>query len=58
MTLPVAGNIRSGKYHLPNCSGYSQGNLKNHVEFGNEAEAEARGIDGQGIVPGDRYCHG
>lgn len=43
VTLPVNGNKRSGKYHLPHCSGYSQINVENRVEFPNEAEAEAAG---------------
>ena len=43
VTLPVVGNRRSGKYHLPHCSGYSQINLENRVEFASEAEAEAAG---------------
>jgi micrococcal nuclease len=43
ITLPVIGNKRSGKYHLPHCSGYSQINLENRVEFASEAEAEATG---------------
>ena len=38
-TLPVVGNKRSGKYHLPHCSRYSQINLENRVEFASEAEA-------------------
>jgi micrococcal nuclease len=42
-TLPVVGNKRSGKYHLPHCSGYSQINMENRVEFASEAEAEAAG---------------
>lgn len=32
-TLPVVGNKRSGKYHLPHCSGYSQIYLENRIEF-------------------------
>ena len=43
VTLPVVGNKRSGKYHLPHCSGYSQINLENRVEFASEADAEAAG---------------
>ena len=43
VTLPVVGNKRSGKYHLPHCSGYSQINVENRVEFASEAEAEAAG---------------
>ena len=43
VTLPVVGNKRSGKYHLPHCSGYSQINLENRVEFASEAEAESAG---------------
>ena len=43
VTLPVVGNQRSGKYHLPHCSGYSQINFENRVEFASEAEAEAAG---------------
>ena len=39
VTLPVVGNKRSGKYHLPHCSRYSQINLENRVEFASEAEA-------------------
>lgn len=42
-TLPVIGNLRSGKYHLPHCSGYSQINLESRVEFGSAGEAEAAG---------------
>lgn len=43
VTLPVVGNKRSGKYHLPHCSGYSQISLENRVEFAAETEAEAAG---------------
>lgn len=43
VTLPVVGNKRSGKYHLSHCSGYSQINFENRVEFASEAEAEAAG---------------
>ena len=43
LTLPVIGNKRSGKYHLPHCSGYSQINFENRVEFASEAEAERAG---------------
>ena len=43
MSLPVIGNKRSGKYHLPHCSGYSQINFENRVEFASEAEAETAG---------------
>lgn len=42
-TLPVIGNKRSGKYHLPHCSGYSQINFENRVAFSSEAAAEAAG---------------
>lgn len=43
LTLPVVGNKRSAKYHLPHCSGYSQINFENRVGFTSEAEAEAAG---------------
>lgn len=43
VTLPVIGNKRSGKYHLPHCSGYSQINFENRVEFASEADAERAG---------------
>jgi endonuclease YncB( thermonuclease family) len=43
VTLPVIGNKRSGKYHLPHCSGYSQINIENRVEFASEADAERAG---------------
>ena len=43
VTLPVADNTRSRKYHLPHCSGYNQINLENRVEFASAAEAEAAG---------------
>jgi endonuclease YncB( thermonuclease family) len=43
ITMPVIGNKRSGKYHLPHCSGYSQINVENRVEFASAAEAEAAG---------------
>jgi micrococcal nuclease len=48
VTLPVIGNKRSGKYHLPHCSGYSQINLENRVEFASEAEAESAGYQRAG----------
>lgn len=51
ITLPVIGNKRSGKYHLPHCSGYSQINLENRVEFASEAEAEAKGYRRAGNCP-------
>jgi hypothetical protein len=38
---PVIGNIPSGNYHSPHCSGYSQINLENRVEFASGEEAEA-----------------
>ncbi len=51
VTLPVIGNKRSGKYHLPHCSGYSQINLENRVEFASEAEAENAGYMRAGNCP-------
>jgi endonuclease YncB( thermonuclease family) len=51
VTLPVVGNKCSGKYHLPHCSGYSQINLENRVEFTSEAEAEAAGYRRAGNCP-------
>ena len=51
VTLPVVGNKRSGIYHLPHCSGYSQINLENRVEFASEAEAEAAGYRRAGNCP-------
>ncbi|MEK7760189.1 MAG: thermonuclease family protein [Nitrospirota bacterium] len=51
VTLPVVGNKRSGKYHLPHCSGYSQVSIKNRVEFASEAEAEAGGFLKAGNCP-------
>jgi len=51
VTFPVFGNKRSGKYHLPHCSGYSQINLENRVEFATEADAEAAGYIRAGNCP-------
>lgn len=51
VTLPVVGNRRSGKYHLPHCSSYSQINIENRVEFASEAEAEAAGYRRAGNCP-------
>ena len=51
VTLPVVGNKRSGIYHLPHCSGYSQINLENRVEFPSAAEAEAAGYRRAGNCP-------
>lgn len=51
VTLPVIGNKRSGKYHLPHCSGYSQINVENQVEFVSEVEAEAAGYVRAGNCP-------
>lgn len=50
-TPPVFGNVRSGKYHLPHCSGYSQINPENRVEFAGEAEAQAAGYHRAGNCP-------
>ncbi len=49
--MPVVGNKRSGKYHLPHCSGYSQINLENRVEFASESEAEEAGYRRAGNCP-------
>jgi hypothetical protein len=38
MSLPVFGNKRNAKYHMPHCSGSSQITLENPVEFTSEAE--------------------
>ena len=51
VAVPVVGNKRSGKYHLPHCSGYSQINLENRVEFNSPAEAEAAGYRRAGNCP-------
>ena len=51
VTLSVVGNRRSGKYHLPHCSGYSQINVENRVEFNSPAEAEAAGYRRAGNCP-------
>lgn len=51
VTWPVVGNKRSGKYHLSHCSGYSQINLENRVQFTSEAEAEAAGYMRAGNCP-------
>jgi len=51
VTRSVVGNKCSGKYHLPYCSGYSQINLENLVEFASTAEAEAAGYRRAGNRP-------
>jgi hypothetical protein len=38
MSLPVIGNKRNAKYHMPHCSGSGQINLENPVGFTSEAE--------------------
>ena len=51
VTFPVVGNMRSGIYHLPHCSGYSQINVENRVEFTSEVDAEAAGYIRAGNCP-------
>ena len=50
VAFSVVGNKRNGKYHLPHCSGYSQINLENRVEFASQLRQKRQGIDGQEIV--------
>ena len=50
VAFSVVGNKRNGKYYLPHCSGYSQINLENRVEFASQLRQKRQGIDGQEIV--------
>jgi hypothetical protein len=50
VAFSIVGNKRSGKYHLRHCSGYSQMNLENRVEFASQLRQKRQGMDGREIV--------
>ena len=50
-TMLVIDNEKSGEYHLTQCSGYSQINFENRVEFVSEEEAEVAGYLRAGNCP-------
>jgi endonuclease YncB( thermonuclease family) len=50
-SLPVVGNLRSGKYHRPDCPSYDQIAKKNRVPFGSAQDARGAGYALAGNCP-------
>ena len=50
-SLPVVGNLRSGKYHRPDCPSYNQIAKKNREPFGSSQEAKEAGYTLAGNCP-------
>ena len=50
-SLPVVGNLRSGKYHRPDCPSYNQIAKRNRVPFGTAQEAREAGYALAGNCP-------